>query len=549
MDILNDLKQELENQIRLELSAGSEEAMTIFSRPDVLSILKPLSGSVQDDPIGLFWNLYEPTSSLSKEWDVLILRVLDFLYRNHQVPYEPDGESLNENDLQFSLDAERLIIPDKVKALVTFLHVAAARGFRIKQSQGGQLSEEAINCFYEVVRTNHRLYQAGLGDLLERDSSLMFLLSADAVSAKASVEIARVRLAEGHYEEALGCMASAAFESHYAVERYSEQGDATDYRNESNPVPMAPSCSITDHIVRKGLDNTSPVEIASVFLKLKEYGRAARWLAVVKNCEHLFYSIYIFGAEENSYTRFQGEESERITEWIARQPEWVLNESGESLSWGEFWHGAKAWAAAQLSPNEYHEMRQTDEKVAAESRLKAYFFNESWAILSERCKERLTDADRIWNSPGNASWEAVLNDLRIAVEEVCQQFLWQQLLSNGGVSLALLSLLKKGIDVDGRPGVNDCIQICRHPEFKKHLTRLRVDDVDREFLTNQLPVAMRRLRDNRNRAEHEAGEPWHRGQVRPIVDEFLGIGQIGILPQLVRIGLKLRRNVPPHSED
>ncbi|MDE2842673.1 MAG: hypothetical protein OXN21_04740 [Chloroflexota bacterium] len=549
MDNLDDLKLEIESQIRHELNAGSEEATTILLRPDVLSILKLFSDSVQDDPIGLFWNLYEPTSSPSKEWDALILKVLEFFYRNHQVPYEPDGESLNENDVQYSLDAERLIIPKRVKALVTFLHVAAARGFRIKQSQGGQLSEEAINCFNEVVRTNQRLYQAGLGDLLDRDSSLMFLLSADAVSAKASVEIARVRLAEGNYEEALGCMASAAFESHYAVERYAEQGDDTDYRNESNPVPIAPSCSITDHMVRKGLDNTSPVEIASVFLKLKGYGQAARWLQVVKDCEHLFYSFYIFGAEENSYTRFQGGESEHITEWIAKQPEWVGSELGESLSWGEFWHGAKAWAAAQLSPSEYREMRQADEEGAAESRLKAYFFNESWASLSERCKERLIDADRIWNSPGNASWEAVLNDLRIAAEEVCQQFLWRQLLSNRGVSPALLSLLKKGIDVDGRPGVNECIQICRHPEFKQHLTQLRVDHVDREFLTNQLPAAMLRLRDNRNRAEHEAGDPWHRGQVRPIVDEFLGIGQIGILPRLVRIGLKLQRIVPSPSEE
>ena len=542
MDNLNDLKQELENQIRREFSASPDEATKIIARPDVLSILKLASGSVHDDPIGLFWNLYEPTSSLSKEWDVLFLKALDLLYQNHKVPYEPDGESPNENDFQFSLDSERLIIPDKIKGLVTFLHVAAARGFRLKQSQDGQLSEEVIDCLIEVVRTNDRLYQAGLGELLGHDSSLLFLLSADAVSAKAGVEIARVRLAEGHYEEALRCIARAAFEFHYAVERYSEQGDDTDYRNDSNPLPMAPSCSMTDHIVRKGLDNTSSVEIASIFLKLKEYGRANRWLEVAKDCENLLYSTYIFGAEENSYTRFQGQEYERITEWTENQPEWIRNESGESLSWGEFWHGAKAWAAAQLSPSEYLKMRQEDEKVAAESRLKAYFFNESWAILSDRCKERLIDADRIWNSPGNASWEAVLNDLRIAIEEMCQQFLWKKLLSNSGVNQALLSLLKKAINVDGRPGVNDCIEICEHPEFRKFLAQLRVDHVDRDFLTNQLPVEMRPLRDSRNRAEHEAGESWHREEVRPIVDKFLGIGQLGILPQLARIGRKLQKN-------
>lgn len=296
MDNLNELKQELENQIQQQFNANSEKAIELITRLDVRSVLELLSVGQLDDPIGLFWNLYESTSNVSIEWDSLIVRVLDFLYQKHQVPYQPDGEPRNDNDFQFSLDAEQLIIPDKVKGLVRFLHVAAARGFRIKRSQDGQLSEEAINCFMEVVRTNNRLYQAGLGDLIDLDNSLMFLLSADAVAAKASVEIARLRVAEGHYEEALGYLASAAFWSHYSVERYSEQGDDTDYRTESAPVPMAPSCSMTDHIVRNGLDNTSFAEIASTFMKLKEYGRANHWLEVVKDCEHLLYSVYIFGA-------------------------------------------------------------------------------------------------------------------------------------------------------------------------------------------------------------------------------------------------------------
>ena len=487
----------------------------------------------------MFWGLYESDSSLSKEWDDLILRALDLLYRNHQLPYEPDAESPEETEFQVSLVTERLLIPDRVRTLVTFLHVAAARGYKIKQSQDGQLSEEAINCFSEVVRTNDRLYKAGLGALLDGDSSLMFLLSADAVSAKASVEIARVRLAEGHYEEALGFMSRAAFESHYAVERHFEQGDATDYLSECNPVPMAPSCSMTDRIVRRGLDNTSSVEMASIFLKLKEYGRAKSWLEVAKDCEHLFYSVYIFGAEENSYVRFRGEESEEITEWIASQPEWVRNEAGESLSWGEFWHGAKAWAAAQLSLSDYQALRHADEEVAAESRLKAYFFTECWSTLSNRCNERLIDADRVWNSSGNASWEAIFNDLRIAVEEMCQQFLWQHLLTNRSVNQDLLSLLRKGIIVDGRPGFHDCIEICKQPEFEKFLTERRVEHNDRDFLTGQLPAEMRPLLDNRNRAEHESGETWHREEVRPIFYKFLGIEQQGILPRLARVGRKL----------
>ena len=483
MDNINDLKHELEEQIRQDFKSNSDEAIATIGRPDVRSILKLSSDGVIEDPIGLFWALYEPDSSLSKEWDDLILRALELSYRNYQVPYEPDDESSDGTDFQFSLETERLIIPNRVRTLVTFLHVAAARGFRLKQSQGGQLSEEAIHCFSEVVRTNDRLYRAGLGDLLDSDSSFRFLLSADAVSAKASVEIARVRLAEGHYEEALGFMSRAAFESHYAVERHLEQGDATDYRSERNPVPMAPSCSMTDQIVRKGLDNTSSVEVASIFLRLKEYGRAKSWLEVAKDCERLFYSVYIFGAEENSYVRFQGEGSEGITEWIARQPELVRNELGESLSWGEFWHGAKAWAAAQLNQREYQSLRQADEEASAESRLKAYFFTECWSTLSNRCKERLIDADRVWNSPGNASWEAIFNDLRIAVEDMCQQFLWQHLLANRGVNQDLLSLLKKGINVDGRPGLHDCIEICEHPEFANFLTERRVEQYDRDFLT------------------------------------------------------------------
>ena len=216
-------------------------------------------------------------------------------------------------------------------------------------------------------------------------------------------------------------------------------------------------------------------------------------------------------------------------------------ESGLHLTWAEFWLIAKTWVSAQLSPSEYRKMREEDKKSEAESRLKTYFFGQDWAVLPDRAKDRLITADTLWHSQANIAWEAVLNDFRIAVEEMCQHFLWQPLTSsNTGVSPALLALLKQGLNIQEHPGIANCREVCKESEFADYLKRRKVGPQDIAFLTEELPTAMDRLRRSRNRAEHES-HSWSRDEVRPYFNRFLGVNEQGVLPELARIGRKLRR--------
>ena len=547
MMALDDLKQEFNNLAKWEIEISGVEAFTeILSGTEVSPLCSWLNG--KEDPIGLFWRLNDRSSRLPEQWEEWTFKMIGALYGEYRVPYEPDGDVIGKDDFQESLETGHLIIPAKIKGLVTFLHIAAVRAFAITHRQGGALDEVALDCLEQVERTFKRINnldrrEMGISEVLEHDPSQTFLLSTYLVGALTYVELGRVHVREGHYQEALHYFSQAAMEANYMVERYTWNGGEFIGNIEAELLPLQPASSLITDMVRTGLSNISPQEMADVFLRLKELGQADSWSQVTSDCNTLLESVYAFGAQDNSYTRFSGGESERISEWIPNLPVEIKNEEGWPLTWGEFWLTARAWSSAQLSPSEYRKMRQEDEEGASENRLKAYFFNESWLTLSERCKERLLNADRIWNSQGNASWEAVLNDLRIATEEMCQQFLWQLMLSNSrGVSLSLLGLLRNESYKDGRPSISDCIDTCGHSDFVKFLIHRKVDTYDKEFLNKRLPDAMLRLRNNRNRAEHESGEPWHREEVRPLFNEFLGIGQAGILPELARIGRKLRRS-------
>ena len=547
--------EEMKRLLQQEDARGS--LRKILECSDMLALMQCIDGVVRD-PIGLFWHFYDPhynypksgpISEIPEEWERVVLDSLERLYDIYRVRYEPDLESLEENDFQFSVDSGRPIIPDKLKDLITFLHVAAARGFRIKHYQGGGLDETSLDCLREVVRTLERIgsldgREVGIIQVLEQDPSQSFLLSTYAVGAKALVEIGRMHQRQGHYEDALHNMARAALEASYAAERYAEEGEDFRFNSESQKLPQQPSFPLTDHLVGKGLNNISPQEIADVFLRLKEIGQAYSWSQVASDCKTLLESVYLFGAEDNSYTRFEGDESERITEWIPNSPDNIKNEEGWLLTWGEYWLTARAWASAQLSPSEYRKMREEDEKSASEDRLRSYFFGENWVALPDRAKDRLITADVIWNSKANIAWEAVLSDLRIATEDMCHHFLWEPLsgCKSGGKELLQFVQLKDELDRDEkRPEIGVCVEVCRAGYLKSFLEQQNLGRDDIEFLTKNLPSALSQLQEARNSGEHQSAGSWQRRAVGPYFHQLIGIGKRGILPELARIGRQLRR--------
>ena len=532
------------------IDEGTFEKFT--SSSPIWALARFIGGESQQDPIGLFWKLYkfddgshshDPVATSSEDWDEVLLVTLKRLYERHKVPYDPDGDSWSETVPPGFVGSSQPTIPEKIRNLTTFLHVAAARAFTIKRIQGGGIDEEALECLREVPRTLDRLYTNGLSDLIDQNSSQSFQLSADAVAAKAFVELGRVSCREGRYADALHHFTLAAFNASYAAERYIAEGGDSLQPVGSEKVPMEPSCDIASCILEDGLDTTSAGEITSIFMRLKAHGQASDWAQVAQDCNTLLVeSDYAFGAQLDSYVRAVGDETEYITEWVLVEPDLVRDEKGETLSWREFWHAAKAWASAQLSPNEYKKLREEDEKSASQRRLKCYFFVNCWDELPQRAKDRLVVADTIWNAPERMAWEAVLSELRIAAEDLFDKYVFQPLNDKGvDINLELLGIMNEAKASTEHSQLFFFSKMCRCRGFENLLNRWKVKQGDVKWLTAELPTMFDRLRQARNSAEHGDGDSWYREDVRPFFHAFLGVGQQGVLPELARVGRILKK--------
>ena len=110
-------------------------------------------------------------------------------------------------DLTLSTILMGMALPDKLNDLLVFIHVAAARAFRVKRTDG--YSEVVRECLNEVERTIERLKRNGL-DMEEDIQHMMAIFqSAYAVSSMAFVELGRISKIDGEYEKALHYFAMA----------------------------------------------------------------------------------------------------------------------------------------------------------------------------------------------------------------------------------------------------------------------------------------------------------------------------------------------------
>ena len=213
------------------------------TRRDIATLLKFRDGVESYNPMYLFWDLYRPQTDigvdlaptpvslhggrvtlhasevfvgespappLSESYEGLVLDLLERLYRQNRVRYEPDGDSLDFKEFRKELDlyddSGVLAFPGIFKQLIVYLHVAAARAFRVKQRDG--YTEECLDCLREVERTRTQLDCAkGLYWSIDDGSYIETFLSAQhsavATAAIAFVELARVSRREGRYDEAL----------------------------------------------------------------------------------------------------------------------------------------------------------------------------------------------------------------------------------------------------------------------------------------------------------------------------------------------------------
>ena len=494
----------------------------------------------------LFWRVYElwtdghiyGGSVLIDEYNDLIVDWLDHLYFDYRVPYIPDvDDGLDNHD-----------------ELFTYLHIAAARAFRIRN--GKEVSEEVLDCLIEVDRTMARLRPMSgepSGFYIEAPS---LYTSAGAITAMAYVELWRIRKSEGHYTDALHYLSMAA--QYY-------DGATTNFYGEYID-ELWPEISQEEHYWESrlqrlftGLD-ISAREAVNTFLAIKSNaGLVEDWTQVARDCGVMSDSAmhtwdFTELRDSDADTLFAVSTSKSDAKFDQIQDELiVLNaEFGDDLrgmvTWGEFWHGAKVWASAQLSPSEYRKMREEDERDAAGRRLETYFFGRNWSYLPGSAQERLINADILLNSAQRVALESVLNDLQRATEEICFQVIWKPLDDAKRGSFDILGFRKIKAELEERhppqdPSISEYIRICSGDWYSRFLRSLEIGKSDIQFLTKTLPNQMSQLRSERNSAEHEIGGLKSRDSVESFYRGFLGIGQAGVLPELARIGHELRQSL------
>ena len=473
-----------------------------------------------------------PAPAPSEELNRLLLDCLDWMDDKYRAPpYEPDAD-----------DSENL------KALVIKLHIAAARTFKLKQLEMNHMSEEWVSSLRSVERMVQRI-NAIASPYGSRYWDPSFAVTADAIWGLTQLELSRVSRAEGSYEDAIERLAQAAYRYMDASASVWSTGtvhallgidlfgtadnvdihggnpwtSSLDWDEETiNHVELPARRDIEDRFTPL---QVSLEEVASLFRLLKQSTPTdANWRRISADCD----ALAILPDDV-----FTGTE------------DWVVNEEGNlTLTWSEFWHGAGAWASAQLSPSEYKKMRQDDEREAAESRLTNYFFDTNWPYLPERARRRLINADLIWNSPQRVSRESILNDLLRATEEMCERFVFQSLMNEESTTSSILCIEAKVAEKHRSLGVREYIEICELPSLPGLLSERGLTDCEISFLTEELPASMRNLAGARNPAEHDTGISVPSVLVDSAYRMFIGIGRAGILPQLAQIGLKLQRRRP-----
>ena len=467
-------------------------------------------------------------------------------------------------------DPHEAELPSKLKNMLIFIHVAAIRAFKIKRNHG--YSDEVRDCLMEVERTIERLRRNGLVMYQSDTIDMMGIFqSAYAVSGIVLVELGRICKINGEYEKALHYFAVA--DDYYYSIMYIPIGSGDDSWPFESALWPHISIEILPYLEKRVEEHrfghfltglrVSLHEVVNIHESLKANKNLTNdWAQVARDWRGLGQALR-FDELEDRYKEYMmnDEGSGSLEEFTSDLVtlKYMFSDSGDeessesereysSLSWYEFCYGAYVWASEQLSLSEYRKMREEDEQGAAERRLRAYFFGSNWSYLPERARARLINADILFNSRQGVALESLLNDLRVATEEMCFQVIWKPIDRVKRGSWDILEFRKIKAELGERhpsqdPGISEYIRICREKWYGKFLVSLETEKDDIRFLTKTLPNQMSQLRSERNPAEHEIGSLKSRDSVESFYRGFLGIGQAGVLSELARIGRKFRQSL------
>ena len=205
----------------------------------------------------------------------------------------------------------------------------------------------------------------------------------------------------------------------------------------------------------------------------------------------------------------------------------------------DYWDETIGWAKAQLTPSQLRSLYEKTQDEAVTLRLSQYFFGGGmWDRLSDNARNALIVCDGVWMADGPESrLLQILSPLQRATEDTLYYYLWKPLVEWAGTKPDYSDYPGRLLARFGKqfPGLTEYLDVLRSSAGRSYLGTLGLAGEDLKFLSKDVPTLLRKLRDNRNKVEHEPDSGVDLNDIRDLYLAYLGIGRRGVIPELVRL--------------
>ena len=389
----------------------------------------------------------------------------------------PEGFETWTVDSLAYLEKERQVLnePDEYKPTdaLAYTYYAAAYGL-ILFKQENSYSEESIRAFQESFRAYFSVYKSiGEGQDLPSLEDWYPLLDTE-VQVPVGLHLFKIRVLQRDWQDALQMYAHTMACFSYAAITAIEIDSTT------------PAGVFWDS-AEEGLHK----EAQTVFDHIRELPQPPGdelWTEITRNVDLIIKAI----------KRYWGDDDAQLL---------------------SYWSGALWWLrGAKLEPDVLQRSLHKEADERAQQHLTRYFFNkDQWGALSQRARQALVDADRLWFAHRLGASDAPLIHIQMATEDIVRD-LFDCELAGFENKLKLKDLKTDGFSKD-----------------------------EEVLIKKQLPCYLKRLVSNRNPATHSPGKPplEDEREVAVLFNTFMGIGCEGVLPRLADLKLKLFPNKRP----
>jgi hypothetical protein len=450
----------------------------------------------------------------------IVLDRLEYLIQKRYPPYEPD-------------------VADNPIDLYVYLNLLSTRLVRLLKTE--RFSERSRETLHSALNILGRLYNVLNQDkLLEKPWILGYGRCLELLRSFLYFTQFRIQKLEGEYELALQSLLIGL--GNYRVPSLKiyfpddEDKDTDTYELlEKFPMysPVVPW--LTDFTIQ---------EAVNCFEAIRSNGRIENPKNLATICERFeaistepwLMKLPVSGQE--TWLSTAGNSSQKLKEDSVEDKDGYLWQPS-----ADYWKYILGWAEAQLQPPDFKVLFNAREDGDSEQRLIRYFFDRQiWSLIPKRARDCLISLDRDWYSGTEVRIEAILNDLKIASEEILLNGLWNPMDKwiekvrgkQVGVD-EFLKLKQELMSYRWAPDLNHFEQVCKMAVTKNFLNQGGISATDQDWFSRDLVNSLSKLRLVRNRAEHSSATGWTRDGIKQFVNEFLGVGQPGVLVRLTKI--------------